>query len=70
MNIVLGQMEHLAKSLLVVKIQQATTIFKILKDKKVKVQLNLIKDAEHNYVAFKERVPTFISFLTDNSNRI
>ncbi|MED1606892.1 hypothetical protein P4U90_16325 [Cytobacillus kochii] len=41
-------------------------IYDILKEKLTSTEFAIINDAEHNYSFFRERVPEFFSFLTNN----
>ena len=37
-------------------------IYEILKEKIPNAKFEIIKDAEHNYLSFRERVPKFLHF--------
>lgn len=39
------------------------SVHEILKNKGINVNFNMIDGAEHNYIAFKKRVPTFVEFF-------
>ncbi|WP_233435407.1 alpha/beta hydrolase [Cytobacillus kochii] len=44
-------------------------IYDILKEKLTSTEFAIINDAEHNYSFFRERVPEFFSFLTNNFDK-
>ncbi|MGG0658593.1 alpha/beta hydrolase [Rummeliibacillus pycnus] len=54
-----GQNDEISKLFL----SSNKAIYEILRNKNVKSRFNSIEQGEHNYKAFKERVPNFISYL-------